>query len=101
MLFRSSRAQVTTTLVELRSNVANKTVETEDWAISKELQVSKKTNAGPDWGNCIKSVGDGRVDSYTIKYDIAGEYRVVFISKNINSKSEKEVVRELILSIVE
>ena len=97
----ADRAQITTTLVELRSNVKDKVAETEDWAISKELQISKETNAGPDRGDCIKSVGDGRVDNYTIKYNAVGEYRVVFIAKNINAESEKTIVKEMTINVVE
>lgn len=87
--------------VEMRGNVKNKRVETEDWAISKQIYLERYSDAGPDWGLAIKGLSDERVDSYAHTYTEPGVYKVKFIAANINVDGKKEIMKEVEVHIKE
>ncbi|MFA6570825.1 MAG: DUF5017 domain-containing protein [Bacteroidota bacterium] len=95
----TGRASITSTWLEFRGNVTNKTAETEDWAISKQIKFVKNSYVGPDWGVSIKGLSDKRINTYTYSYTKPGIYKVVFISVNMNANDRKETIKEIELNI--
>ncbi len=95
----TGRAAITTTWLEFRANTTNKTVETEDWAISKQIKLDKYSYVGPDWGIAIKGLSDKRINTYTYSYTKPGIYKVVFVAININANDRKEMIKEIELNI--
>lgn len=95
----TGRAAITTTWLEFRGNVTNKTAETEDWAISKQIKLDKYSYVGPDWGLAIKGLSDKRINTYAYSYTKPGIYKAVFVAVNINANDRKETIKEIELNI--
>ena len=72
--------------------------ETEVWAVSKPIY-NDQVDMGPDLARAIKSTSDTKMEEYTYSYDLPGEYTAVFVAKNATIDGEKEVVREVNLTI--
>jgi hypothetical protein len=70
------------------------TVETENWAISKPLEVGD-VDLGPDRPVPIKGVENADVASYTHVYTKPGTYKVYFIASNADVYGSSRVVKEL------
>lgn len=70
-------------------------LESEDWAITKEIYTNKVT---PDKGVGIKAYTD-RMKNYKYKFSQPGTYTVTFVATNSLNGNVKEVVRELTVTV--
>lgn len=97
----SGRSSTSSTQIVLRGNnsSANFSQPTEDWAISRPLEVGEEVDLGPDRPIAIKSRGDAPLQTFSYKYASSGNYNVVFTASNVNIKEEKKVVKDLKISI--
>ena len=68
----------------------------DDWAITKPLNL-RKTN--PDVGISIKNMASARINTHPYIFSKAGTYKIVFVAFNANNVSQKEVVKELNITI--
>lgn len=67
----------------------------DDWVITKLFNPNK---VSPDRGFVVKSIETGMVD-HEVVYTQPGTYKVTVVGVNANSKQQKEVIRELELTI--
>jgi len=67
----------------------------EDWAVSRAIF---PTAAKPDTGVGIKGYLD-RMNNYTYKFAAPGVYTVTFVAKNTNNLGQKEVVKEVTITV--
>lgn len=70
----------------------------EDWVISKALETGA-TDMGPDWGTGIKTLPDPQLESYEYTYEKPGKYIATFVGKNVNSHSEKQVIKQVAITV--
>lgn len=68
-----------------------------DWLISNPFIINART---PDSGIGIKTITT-RLDSYKYRYDTTGVYVVTVIGRNSNFESTSEVVREVVLKVID
>src|SRR5690606_24333171 len=80
---RSTLSATTLSMVAHAVADSNRTVETENWAISKAFYGGTQ-DLGPDRPVAIKGVTDAELESYTYVYNQPGTYKVYFIAKNTN-----------------
>ena len=99
--FESGRSATNTSQLILRGNNTSKNFPepTEDWAISRAIEVAEETDLGPDRPIAIKARGDAPLTSFTYQYPASGQYKVVFVASNVNIEKEKKIVKELDLNI--
>lgn len=94
-----NRTKVVSNSLEFRANLIDKEAETEDWAVSKQLEFTSQIDLPSDWGVCIKGINDEAMSSYSHSFSEPGNYTVVFVAINANAIDSKEVVRKIELSI--
>lgn len=70
-------------------------LESEDWAITREIFTNK---VSPDKGLGIKAYTD-RISNFKYKFSQPGTYTVTFVGKNGLNGNVKEVVRELTVTV--
>lgn len=68
-----------------------------DWLVSNPFIINART---PDSGIGIKTITT-RLDSYKYRYDATGVYVVTVIGRNSNFESTSEVVREVVLKVID
>lgn len=73
--------------------------DTEDWAVSIEVPIPKVLDMGPDRAMSVKGLNDISVGDFTYIYNNPGVYKVVFKAINANVDSQKEVLRELTVTV--
>ncbi|MFN0293792.1 DUF5017 domain-containing protein [Pedobacter helvus] len=66
-----------------------------DYAISRPMLLN---TVSPDFGVTVKSVKD-RINSYSYVFEKSGVYDVVFVAKNADSKSEKEIIKRITVDV--
>jgi len=69
----------------------------EDWLISNPIVINSRM---PDAGTAIKAMAS-RLDSYQYKFDAVGKYTVSFVAIKGNYLKNSEVVKELIVKVIE
>lgn len=73
-------------------------VDNDDWVISSSLELSK---CEPDRGVAIKGMSDAVLTEQVETYEEIGKYTVTFIGVNSKFDSQKEMIKEIYLEIVE
>ncbi len=94
----TGRSSITTSTITLRANAESPAVYTEDWCISKPINVGA-IDMGPDRPVAVKGNSDVKLDRYTYTYSEPGVYKVHFVAANANIQSSKQVVKELEIKI--
>ncbi len=74
--------------------------ETEVWAVSRPISLDQ-VDLGPDPARGIKGTSDTKMEEYAYSYAHPGTYTAVFVAKNATIDGQKEVVREIELTITE
>jgi len=92
------RASSTATTITLRGNIVDTQSPTEDWAITKPIDVGE-VDLGPDKPQPIKGFVDTRSSEFKYTYTKAGDYKVVFVASNANIYGSQQVVKELNVTI--
>lgn len=69
-----------------------------DWMITKPFIINSRI---PDSGVGIKNIANNALQTYNYTYQSPGVYVVTFIARNSNIEHSSEIVREVILKIVE
>lgn len=67
-----------------------------DWVVSAPFQ---PTLVNPDKGTPIKAFLGKTPEGYKYAFKTAGTYKVTFIAKNVNGEGDKEVIRELDITV--
>lgn len=68
-----------------------------DWLITKPIVINACT---PDTGIGIKTITN-RLDSYTYRYNAAGVYTITVIGRNNNVEASSEVIREIVIKVID
>ena len=71
---------------------------TEHWAVSKAIALDK-VDLGRDWAAAIKGMYNPVVTVHKYTYDKAGNYKAVFVASNNSLEDQKQVVKEISLTI--
>ncbi len=66
-----------------------------DYVISRPMLLN---TVSPDFGVTVKSVKD-RINSYSYVFEKPGVYNVVFVAKNADSESEKEIIKRITVDV--
>jgi hypothetical protein len=92
------RSSIAATTITLRANANPPAVYTEDWCISKPINVGK-IDLGPDRPIPVKGNSDAKLDNYTYTYTKPGVYKVYFVASNTNIEESKKVIKEMEITI--
>ena len=95
---RSTLTAANIRMVAHAANATNISVETANWTISKRFEVGDQ-DLGPDRPIPVKGMQDGEVTSFSHTYSKPGNYKVYFKAKNATIDDQKEVIREVNLTI--
>lgn len=95
----AGRSSVSATTILLRANAANQTVYTEDWCISKPVYISS-VDMGPDRGVPIMGYSDTQLTEYKYIYSTPGNYRATFVAANKTNSKDKELVKQVDITIL-
>jgi hypothetical protein len=68
-----------------------------DWLITKPIVINACT---PDMGVGIKTIIN-RLDNYVYQYNKAGIYTVTMIGRNNNFESSSEIIREILIKVID
>lgn len=66
-----------------------------DYVVSRPMLLN---TVSPDFGVTVKSVKD-RINSYSYVFEKPGVYNVVFVAKNADSESEKEIIKRITVDV--
>jgi hypothetical protein len=94
----SGRSSITSTTITLRANASSNTELTEDWCISKAIDVSDR-DLGPDRPEKIKGYSEPRPTSFNFSYPTPGTYDVYFTGINATKKETRTLVKSIKLTI--
>ncbi len=70
----------------------------EHWAISKGITIDK-VDLGPDWSTAIKGLTSPVLVEYRYTYNKAGTYKATFIASNGNIDQQKQVTKEITITV--
>lgn len=71
---------------------------TETWAISKPIY-GDTVSLGPDWALSLKGINTDYLQEYIYTYKTPGTYKAYFIARNHDIDEEKQVIRQVDLTI--
>jgi hypothetical protein len=74
------------------------TLNAEVWSVSPNLNTGK-TDLGPDRGVPIKGFVDIRASEYKYTFKKEGTYKVTFVASNANIYGDKEIIRQIDITI--
>jgi plastocyanin len=94
-----TRSSITATTITQRANAVNTTAYTEDWAISQPVQPGS-VDMGPDRSVPVKGYANSRLEEYTHTYANAGTYKATFVAANSNIHDNKQVLKQLEITVV-
>ncbi len=95
-VWNTSKAISDPSTIRIHSSSTGKPLH-KDWLISNPIIINART---PDGGVGIKTITN-RLDSYTHQYDKAGVYTITMIGRNNNFEAASEVIREVVIKVVE
>ncbi|MGK6350901.1 DUF5017 domain-containing protein [Parapedobacter sp. DT-150] len=72
------------------------TPDSEDWLVTKPLLVNA---IKPDVGVVIQNIGSNAIDRYSYIYTQPGEYTVTFLTSNYSIDDQKEVVKQITITV--
>lgn len=84
-------------LIHLESPVNS--VADDDWVISKEFDLTQR-NGDVKGSVNVKAISGNAPKTFSWKYTNPGTYKATFIALNTNKNSQKEVVKEVVITIV-
>lgn len=73
----------------------------ESWVVSQKISSGTTIDVGRDYPIPIKGLFTGATTDFTYVYNTPGTYHAYFIAKNVNIDGEKQVVRDLTITVVE
>lgn len=97
---RSSISATTISLVAHAVTDANRTIETENWAISKAFYGGTQ-DLGPDRPVALKGITDAPMQQHTYIYTQPGSYTAYFVATNVNIYGSNEVVKRVDFEVIE
>lgn len=95
----AGRSSSTATTITLRGNVADTQTPTEDWAITKPIDVGD-VDLGPDKPIPVKGFVDTRSSEFKYTYATPGSYKVVFVASNANIYGNQQMIKEVDITVV-
>ena len=70
----------------------------EHWAVSKGI-TADKVDLGPDWSTPIRGITNPVLTEYLYTYTKPGTYKAVFVAANSTVDGQKEVVKEITITV--
>ncbi len=70
----------------------------EHWAVSKGI-TADKVDLGPDWSTPIRGITNPVLTEYSYTYTKPGTYKAVFVAANTTVDGQKEVVKEITITV--
>ncbi len=70
----------------------------EHWAVSKAI-AADKVDLGPDWSSPIRGITNPVLTEYLYTYTKPGTYKAVFVASNSTVNDQKEVVKEITITV--
>ena len=70
----------------------------EHWAVSKAITIDK-VDLGPDWSTAIRGITNPVMTDYTYTYSKPGTYKAVFVAANSTVDSQKQIVKEITITV--
>ncbi|GAB1463559.1 DUF5017 domain-containing protein [Pedobacter sp.] len=98
-VYESSGMAATTSLLTLKGNTNNKNTDVTGWAIARVVYPIKRVALKSDVAVGIKSYSGRMPNAYAIKYKSPGNYKAVFVAKNVHSGYIKETKKEIEIKI--
>lgn len=87
----------TSAQININGGNANNTPDNDDWIVTKPIN---PFNIAPDKAEPIKGLADNDITAFKKVYSTPGTYKVVFVAKNADVNSTKEIVKEVTIRIV-
>lgn len=94
----TGRSGITATTITLRGNTVAPPEVTEDWCISRAVDVGD-VDLGPDRPESVKGYSEARRTTFPFVYDTPGTYKVYFTGLNVTKKETKTVQKDLTITI--
>ncbi|WP_119080844.1 DUF5017 domain-containing protein [Chitinophaga alhagiae] len=94
-----TRSSITASTITMRANAQNTTAYTEDWCISQAVQAGS-VDMGPDRSIAVKGYANSRLEEYTHTYAQPGTYKATFLAANSNIHDNKQVLKQLDITVV-
>lgn len=94
-----STGSTITSSIMLFSAPANYREEYEEWGVSKSFQVDE-VNMGSDKSIALKGYADLPLTEYKYTYNEPGQYKATFVAANRTAHNDKEIVKQMDITIV-